>query len=247
MSSVKVWSQLSGISAFGACFSERTVGCVGRMERDVLTKQRTNIKFFVKLGKNGQEILQMLEMMYGESAMKCRTVYKWVDRFKEGRESVDDDARAARPLTSRVDENIQRVYDLMKADRRITTRMIAEKLGISNSGVQTSLKEDLNMRKLCAKIVPKVLTDEQKQGCVDCYNDWFENTQDPHFCERVITGDEAWIYEYDPETKRHSEEWKHPVSPRTKKARKSCSKIKTMLIVFFDIHGVIHHECVPAG
>jgi transposase len=69
------------------------------MERDILTVQRTNIKFLVKLGKNGQEILQMLEMVYGKSAMKRRTVNKWVDRFKEGRESLDDDARVGRPST----------------------------------------------------------------------------------------------------------------------------------------------------
>jgi len=65
-------------------------------------------------------------MVYGESAMKHRTVYEWVDPFKEGRESVDDDACAGRPSTSHVDESIQRVYDLVKADRRITIRMIAE-------------------------------------------------------------------------------------------------------------------------
>ena len=64
------------------------------MERDVLTEQRTNIKFLVKLGKNSQKILQILEMVYGESAMKRRTVYKWVNRFKEGRESVDDERGA---------------------------------------------------------------------------------------------------------------------------------------------------------
>jgi hypothetical protein len=58
------------------------------MEWDVLTEQRTNIKFLVKLGKTGWEILEMLETVYGESAMKCSTVYKWVDRFKEGQESV---------------------------------------------------------------------------------------------------------------------------------------------------------------
>jgi len=90
VSSVKVWSRSSEISAFGVCFSERTFGRVGGMERDVLTEQRTNIKFLVKLGKNGQEILQMLEMVCGESAMKRRTVYKWVDRFKEGRESAQE-------------------------------------------------------------------------------------------------------------------------------------------------------------
>jgi predicted transcriptional regulator len=138
-----------------------------------------------------------------------------------GRESVGDDARAGRPSTSRVDENIQRGYDLVKADRRITTGMIAEKLGISKVSVQTILKKDLNMGKLCAKIVSNVLTDEQTQGRVDCCNDWIESFQDPHFRETVITGNEAWIYEYDPETKRQSEEWKHSGSPRTKKMRKS--------------------------
>ena len=90
MSSVKAWSRSSKISAFGVCFSEHTFGRVGGMERNVLTEQRTNIKFLVKLGKNGEEILQMLEMVYGESAMKRGTVYKWVDRFKEGRESAQE-------------------------------------------------------------------------------------------------------------------------------------------------------------
>ena len=65
MSSVKVRSRSSEISAFGVCFSERTFGRVAGMERDVLTEHRTNIKFLVKLGKNGQENLRMLEIVYG--------------------------------------------------------------------------------------------------------------------------------------------------------------------------------------
>ena len=39
-------------------------------------------------------------------------------------------------------ENIQRIYDLVKTDCRITTRIIAEKLEISNGSVQIILKED---------------------------------------------------------------------------------------------------------
>jgi hypothetical protein len=64
-----------------------------KTEQGVLTEQRTNIKFLVKLSKNGREILEMLETVYGESAMKHRTVYKWVDRCKEGRESVNHNAQ----------------------------------------------------------------------------------------------------------------------------------------------------------
>ena len=84
------------------------------------------------------------------------------------------------------------------------------------------------MRKLCAKIVPKVLTDEQKQRRVDCCNDWIKNAQDSNFLNMVITGEESWIYEYDPETKR-VKEWKHRGSPHTKKARKNCLKSRPCL------------------
>jgi hypothetical protein len=52
---------------------------------------------------------------------------------------------------SRVGENIQHVHDLVLSDHRITTTVITDKLGISEGSVQTILKEDLNMLKLCAK------------------------------------------------------------------------------------------------
>jgi hypothetical protein len=104
----------------------------------------------------------MLETVYGESAMKLKIVYKRVDRFKEGRESISDNGREGHPATSRVGENIQRVHDLVMSDHRITTRIITDKLVISKGSVQTNLKEDLNMWKLCVKIVQKVLTQEQK-------------------------------------------------------------------------------------
>jgi len=63
----------------------------------------------------------------------------------------------------------------------------------------------------------------------------------------VITGDEIWIFEYDLETKRRSKEWHTSTSPRPKKARMSKSKIKSMLICFFDSQGIVHTEFVPEG
>jgi hypothetical protein len=63
--------------------------------------------------------------------MKHRTVYKWVDRFKEGRESIDDNAWEGLPSASHVGENIQHVHNLVIPDRRIITRIITDKLRIS--------------------------------------------------------------------------------------------------------------------
>ena len=47
--------------------------------------------------------------------------------------------------------------------------------------------------------------------------------------------------------KRQSSEWHTCNSPRQKKARMSKSKIKTMLICFFDSQGVVRNEFVPQG
>ena len=60
----------------------------------------------------------------------------------------------------------------------------------------------------------------------------------------VITGDKCWVYGYQPETKQMSSQWS---TPRLKKVRQVKSNIKTMLIAFFDIDGLVHHEFVPTG
>jgi hypothetical protein len=63
---------------------------------------------------------------------------------------------------------------------------------------------------------------------------------------RVITGDKSCVYRYDPKNKQSSQ-WKSPGCPRPKKARKSRSTTKSMLIVFFDIRGIVHYELAPEG
>ncbi|PHT96409.1 hypothetical protein BC332_34665 [Capsicum chinense] len=65
------------------------------------------------------------------------------------------------------------------------------------------------------------------------------------FVKRIITGYVSWVYGYDPETKVQSSVWIAPGRPRPKKARKSCSNVKTMLTVFFDHEGVVRHEYAP--
>jgi len=69
------------------------------------------------------------------------------------------------------------------------------------------------------KFVPRVLTVKQKQQCLsislklrDCA------ASDPSFLGNVITGDETWVYGYDPETRVQSSQWKSPGSPCAKKS-----------------------------
>ena len=125
-------------------------------------EQRTNIKFLVKLGKSGNEIREMLVQVYGDDAMKKTAVYWWVKRFSEGRESVTDEERSGWPTTSRTKENIAKIRQILRENRRLTVRSIAEQANIDRETVSKILTEDLDMRKVCAKMVPKELTKEQK-------------------------------------------------------------------------------------
>jgi len=63
----------------------------------------------------------------------------------------------------------------------------------------------------------------------------------------VITGDESWVYGYDPETKKMSSQWKTASSPRPKKERQVKSNVKTMLTAFFDTDGLVLHQYVRKG
>lgn len=211
-------------------------------------EQRYNLKFLVKLGKTPTESLKLLQEVYGDDAMSRPRVFEWHKRFASGRETVEDDPKSGRPSLTRTDDNIDRVNELVRSDRRMTVRMMAEELGLNRESIRTILVEDLEMRKVCAKMVPKLLSDDQKKHRVDVCRDLLKTIEDdPDFLGRVITGDETWVFQYDPETKRQSLQWKSPSSPRPRKARMSKSRIKVMLIVFFDRNGVVHHEFVPEG
>lgn len=180
--------------------------------------------------------------------MSRARVFEWHKRFASGRTDVEDDPKSGRPTTSRNEENIQKVKKLVRSDRRLTVRMLAEELGLRRESVRLILTEDLGMKKICAKMVPKLLSDDQKARRVDLSRDVLEQLEgNPEFLDNVITGDETWVFQYDPETKRQSLQWKTAGSPRPKKARMSRSRVKVMLIVFFDNKGLVHHEFVPQG
>jgi hypothetical protein len=68
---------------------------------------------------------------------------------------------------------------------------------------------------------------DQKQQRVNVCEDPRQiASDDALFLPRVMTGDESWIYGYDPETKQQSSQCKNPDSQRLKKAKQMKSKVK---------------------
>jgi len=68
------------------------------------------------------------------------------------------------------------------------------------------------------KSVPQLPTAKQKETCLAAARDFLQcSDQDTNFMKTIITSDESWDYEYDPETKAQSSQWKSPGSPRSEK------------------------------
>ena len=78
-------------------------------------------------------------------------------------------------------------------------------------------------------------------ACEDNLSKYFHEGQ--AFLKHIVTGEETWIYFYDPESKRQSSVWKSPKDPPPLKARSSKSAGKVMLVLFFDHEGVVYHHC----
>ena len=154
-------------------------------------------------------------------------------RFSEGRESVTDEERSGRAAASRTEENVAKIHQIVHENRWVTVRSITEQVNTDRETVRKILTEDLEMQS------------KAKQRRVTICQDLLEGQDD--ILGRVVTGDETRVYQYDPERKRQSAQWKTANSPRPKEFRRSKSRVKKMLLTFFDIRGIVHYEFVATG
>jgi hypothetical protein len=95
----------------------------------------------VKIGKSASGTLALLTVAYGEYAMKKSSIVLWHRRFKEGRD-VQDDPRSGQPKPHRTDADVDRVRTLLRSDRRLGVRLIAEELNMNREIVRQFRTED---------------------------------------------------------------------------------------------------------
>jgi len=121
-----------------------------------------------------------LQQAYGEDATGRTQVFDWFRRFKEGRTSDESDPRSGRPSTSRNEEMFTKVRKIVRNNKRLTVREIADDCGISVGSCDAILTDDLHMKLVCAKFVTRLLTDDQREQPQTIVRDLFERS-----CEDV--------------------------------------------------------------
>jgi len=164
---------------------------------------RAVIRFFVREGLTSNEIHSTFINVYGDSSPSFSTIKKWAAEFKRGRTSLEDDPREGRPKSATTPEIIEQVHDMLLDDRRMKVHEIAETIGISKERVGYILHEELDMKKLCARWVPRLLTADQKRIRMkvseQCWERFNRNKTD--FVHRFIIMDETWIHHHTQESK----------------------------------------------
>ena len=109
----------------------------------------------------------MLTMAFCESTMSRTQIQLRYNRFKEGQEDINDDARPGRLSTSTTDVNIEAVKKMILDNHRITIGEVADDVDISFGTCQAIFTDILGMKHAAADIVPKFLNFEQKQCRMD--------------------------------------------------------------------------------
>ena len=214
-----------------------------------ISEQRVYCKIRAQLGFSLTEIHADLQKVYGNGALKYATVCKWVRCFNDGRGSIENDPRVGRPVSILTEKNIATVKTLIEEDASYTLQEIEELSGIHSSSVLKILRERLGLRKICSRWVPHLLTDKQKQSRVRFVSQVIEKYDkcDPRRLEEIVTGDETWIYHFQPDSKAKNKVWVSSEGDRPVIALRCKTSNRMLYAIFFDSKGPVLQIPVPKG
>ena len=138
------------------------------------------------------------------------TVFRWVKAFKDGKFSAKDDTRPGTPKTSVTKAKIAAVKIVVEQDARLSVKDTASCTGISEGSVQTILKKRLDLRNVCARWVPHLLTEEQKTQHLKCARELLKTYKgcNSRVISNLLTGDETWVHMFKPQRRADNKQWK---------------------------------------
>jgi hypothetical protein len=114
---------------------------------------------------------------------------------------VADDTRPVGPVEIAAEATVQRVEELIRADRKITVDSVPTALGCSQGLAYSIMHDHLKFRKVCARWVPRELKNREKMNRMGLslqhvlrYAD-----EEDEMLNRIVTEDESWVHHYQPD------------------------------------------------
>ena len=109
------------------------------------------MKFCVKLGKFANETFAMFNTAYGDVVTKRTVFFNCHERFKGGRQSIDEDERPGHPSTSTDDSHVDKINTLVRANRRLTIRELAEEFLVFLRDFDRKIEDAPHRCEICAR------------------------------------------------------------------------------------------------
>ena len=136
---------------------------------------------------------------------------------------------------------------MVEQDAQLLVRDTASCTGISEGSVQTILKKCLDLRKVCARWVPHLLTEEQKTQRLKCAWELLKIYKDCNswVISNLLTGDESWVHMFEPQRRADNKQWKRKDQKRPCNAKRTISS-KKYTIFFNSTEPVVQVPC-PFG
>ena len=186
------------------------------------------------LAKSFTEIRDDLHKVYGDSCLANSAISKWMRRFKDGRESTEDDKHTGRPVTRSIttEKKVAEIQEFILEDRRVTAETVARHFDNSYGTAQDIMTNKLGIRCVSARWVPRLLLPDQMGQWVKRCHEYCQhyNDEGQNFLNRIITCDETWIHFFEPESKQRSSMWKHPSSPTKVLISRSAGKAMAIIL-----------------
>ena len=145
-----------------------------------------------------------------------------------------------------IDESFaQRISDLLSTEPNLSANQVAERLGRPASTVKLYLHNVLHYQFKKTRWVPHFLTDEQLENRRAQSIELLRILQEQEKTDYrfLLTGDESWFFYYSPATGC----WVHESEAAPEAERRSHYTEKTMIVIFWNLHGPAVVEAVPNG
>ena len=107
----------------------------------------------------------------------------------------------------------------------------------------------MDLRKVCAKWVPHLLTEEQKTQRLKCARELLKTYKgcNSRVISNLLTGDETWVHMFEPQRRADNKQSKRKDQKRPCIAKRTISSKKMLYAVFFNSSGPIVQVPCPSG
>ena len=135
-----------------------------RVSLKIMESSKEQYLFYIftrlQLGDGIKETLDDLQAVYGINCVPYSTVCRWIQAFRSEQSSSKSGTTPGRPFPARNEQNIALVEKLVAEDPHSTIRKMSKVCDLSIGTIHHVLHEDLHMKKLAARWVPYLLSEE---------------------------------------------------------------------------------------